>query len=354
MSVESNDGFEAARELTAGFAGEPERRALCDRRAAREAHGWRAAAGRMTSVALALLAVDGAVTLLGQPSLYWAGFRELCAERNPVGEAFLSHGPWSFVVLLILWGALAVLGARLLPPQAAFVWAALVAAGHAHGAATWLHEWNPCGVTSAGLFILAVCLLAAFSAAALFRGRLRGRVVERLAPTISALLIASAAAMAEPAPDPYADASSAARRELELGKTMAAERFLVECVRVAEGSGEPARLALACAELARFYGDYGRREAAEAYFERAAAATAGEYAGARLAEAIVAESYGRFLLEARRLGEAGARLGASARAYEAASAGSGGELWLARAREIRETVPRLVDDESGRSEAEGE
>ncbi len=110
----------------------------------------------------ALIALDVALTLRGQPPEYWRGQYDTARELNPPACWALRQHPALFAALGLLWlGTVCALVLRL-PRRLARALALLTVCGHTCGAASWLavgdggaHGW----VLAALLFVLAYALL---------------------------------------------------------------------------------------------------------------------------------------------------------------------------------------------------
>jgi len=102
-----------------------------------------------------LCAGDVVLTLLGQPSTYWAGAYSSALEINPVVHPFLRLGPWVFVGAATVW--LAILSLPMVVWRHPVVgWAAvLFAACHAVGGASWLARSHPWGLVLGCVYLFA-------------------------------------------------------------------------------------------------------------------------------------------------------------------------------------------------------
>ncbi|MFO0970643.1 MAG: hypothetical protein U0793_34320 [Gemmataceae bacterium] len=105
---------------------------------------------------IALGGLDIALTLLGQPSEYWAGDYRLAEELNPLARPLLTWHPFAFLGLGVLWLVSVALGILVLPRFSARLACFGFASSHAIGAATWLWRLGLSGVIlSLALFVIA-------------------------------------------------------------------------------------------------------------------------------------------------------------------------------------------------------
>lgn len=81
---------------------------------------------------------DVALTLTGQPPLYWAGEYSTVSEINPVGHVLLAYSPWAFGGAAVVWLIAVCLMVLLWRHRLAVVGAKVLAVGHAVGGACWL------------------------------------------------------------------------------------------------------------------------------------------------------------------------------------------------------------------------
>jgi hypothetical protein len=89
-------------------------------------------------VPILLAALDGSVTLQGQPKEYWAGDHSHVIEGTPFFRILLTHGPAAYVAGLAGW-VLAFVGMILLAPETlALTVTFIFTLGHAVGAYSWL------------------------------------------------------------------------------------------------------------------------------------------------------------------------------------------------------------------------
>ncbi len=98
---------------------------------------------------LLLYSADVTITLVGQPSTYWAGDRESAIEANPVGAILLHMGPWHFTIAAIVWAATFALILWFWRHWLANAMAYAIALGHAVGAASWFVRLGPWGTALA-------------------------------------------------------------------------------------------------------------------------------------------------------------------------------------------------------------
>jgi hypothetical protein len=103
---------------------------------------------------LVLVAIDAAVTLLGQTPEYWAGGWDVVREHNPLAYWLLRLGPGAFCLGVVLWAGLVVAAVHLLPVALARGTAFCVMFGHALAATTWLLRWHFGIILVVGLFLL--------------------------------------------------------------------------------------------------------------------------------------------------------------------------------------------------------
>jgi len=88
-----------------------------------------------------LAALDGSVTLYGQPSAYWAGDHSQVREGTPGFRILLTHGPAAFVAGLAVW-VLAFVGLiLLLPSTLALAMCLQFTLGHTIGAFSWINHF---------------------------------------------------------------------------------------------------------------------------------------------------------------------------------------------------------------------
>src|SRR5258706_13090588 len=85
-----------------------------------------------------LAALDGWVTLHGQPQDYWAGNHSHVIEGTPLFRILLTHGPAAYIAGLAGW-VLAFVGMILLAPETLALAVAIgFTLAHAIGAYSWL------------------------------------------------------------------------------------------------------------------------------------------------------------------------------------------------------------------------
>jgi hypothetical protein len=92
-------------------------------------------------VPVLLAALDGSVTLMGQPDAYWEGDYSRALEGTPGFRILLTHGPLAYVAGLSVW-ALAFVGMILLLPSTLALAACLLfTLGHTIGAFSWIDSF---------------------------------------------------------------------------------------------------------------------------------------------------------------------------------------------------------------------
>jgi hypothetical protein len=87
---------------------------------------------------LALCALDGTLTLIGQSARYWAGDYARVNEGSPTFNHLLQIHPAAYVVGILVWAGVFVSILLLLPDTLALIVSIAVTLGHTVGAATWL------------------------------------------------------------------------------------------------------------------------------------------------------------------------------------------------------------------------
>ncbi len=112
---------------------------------------------------LLLCALDGALTLAGQPAAYWQGDRAAARELNPLFDLLLRYDPGVAVAGLVVWLVMIALAVLLLPGRSAFLAAFACAFGHACGAASWMVTLGVPGWVLAVLLLIAAERLVALS-----------------------------------------------------------------------------------------------------------------------------------------------------------------------------------------------
>lgn len=88
-----------------------------------------------------LFLFDATLTLIGQPSAYWAGHYALAHEASPPGRWLLAHHPAAFVGAAIVWTILLSVAIAYLPKTLSKIVALAFVIGHTWGASSWF-----CGV----------------------------------------------------------------------------------------------------------------------------------------------------------------------------------------------------------------
>ena len=109
--------------------------------------------------AVALTALDGALTLFGQSLAYWAGEYSAAHEFSPLGAAFLHIHPAAFAGLMLVWTGVILLVGLLLRERWGHVWSLMVVIGHSTGSFDWLEDFHYFGAL---LLFLAASLLTVF------------------------------------------------------------------------------------------------------------------------------------------------------------------------------------------------
>jgi hypothetical protein len=92
-------------------------------------------------VPILLAALDGTVTLMGQPPAYWEGDYSQAFEGTPGFRILLTHSPAAFIIGLAVW-VLAFVGMILmLPSTLALAVCLQFTLGHTIGAFSWLNRF---------------------------------------------------------------------------------------------------------------------------------------------------------------------------------------------------------------------
>ena len=88
--------------------------------------------------ALTLYSADITLTLVGQPSEYWAGDYSGVVEYNPIVYLLLAYHPTAFAGAALVWGA--AVGTFVLVARRPLAWwaGAVLALGSAVGGSSWL------------------------------------------------------------------------------------------------------------------------------------------------------------------------------------------------------------------------
>ncbi|HWV99197.1 MAG TPA: hypothetical protein VNZ64_05830 [Candidatus Acidoferrum sp.] len=111
-------------------------------------------------VPVLLAALDGWVTLHGQPEDYWAGNHSHVIEGSPAFHRLLTYGPMAYIAGLSGW-VLAFVGMILLTPQTlALAVCIAFTLGHAIGASSWLVDLPYGYQLYAGMCVFAAAGLA--------------------------------------------------------------------------------------------------------------------------------------------------------------------------------------------------
>jgi hypothetical protein len=105
--------------------------------------------------AVAVLAIDVALTLGGQSSAYWSGNYAEAVEGNPLALPFLACGPQVFIALATAWGLLVVLVLAWWRHWASDCLALFFTFGHAIGGSSWLVRFGPWGWVAATVYLAA-------------------------------------------------------------------------------------------------------------------------------------------------------------------------------------------------------
>jgi hypothetical protein len=92
-------------------------------------------------VPVLLAALDGWLTLKGQPRAYWAGDRSQVIEGTPGFYILLTHGPAAYIAGLAAWVLDFVGMILLLPPTPALAVCLGFTLGHAIGAFSWMVDY---------------------------------------------------------------------------------------------------------------------------------------------------------------------------------------------------------------------
>jgi len=87
---------------------------------------------------LAVLALDVALTLIGQGPGYWGGNYHLANEASPPGHWLLTRHPVAFIAAMAAWAALLCLVMWALPVRLTKTVSLALTIGHTWGAASWL------------------------------------------------------------------------------------------------------------------------------------------------------------------------------------------------------------------------
>ena len=92
-------------------------------------------------VPVLLAALDGSVTLAGQPAAYWEGDHSRVLEGTPGFRILLTHGPDAYIAGLMVW-VLAFVGMiLLLPSTPALAVCLMFTLGHTIGAFSWINRF---------------------------------------------------------------------------------------------------------------------------------------------------------------------------------------------------------------------
>lgn len=88
-----------------------------------------------------LAALDGCVTLIGQPDAYWAGDYSRAIEGTPGFRILMMQGPAAYVAGLLVWTLAFVGMILLLPSTLALAACLLFTLGHTIGAFSWIDRF---------------------------------------------------------------------------------------------------------------------------------------------------------------------------------------------------------------------
>src|SRR3954453_12642040 len=91
---------------------------------------------------VALAPLVARLTLIGQPTGYWAGDLACRREFNPLGDLLLLWHPAAFLAGIALWCSAVIVFLLLTPPRVAFGAALILTFSHACGAASWIVEFG--------------------------------------------------------------------------------------------------------------------------------------------------------------------------------------------------------------------
>ena len=109
--------------------------------------------------AIVLTFADTALTLLFQPSSYWAGDLFSAHEYSPWGAGLLHVHPAAFAAFMLAWACVIVVIAGMLREPWNRVWALMIVIGHSAGAFDWLEDLD---YTAALFTFLGAALLTVF------------------------------------------------------------------------------------------------------------------------------------------------------------------------------------------------
>lgn len=98
---------------------------------------WRRTIGLCLPPVL-LCALDYTLTLLGQPSEYWAGDYSYVNELSPTVHDLMAYHPLVSVIGMLLWVFVFALLILLLPDTYAMIISIALTYGHTWGASTWI------------------------------------------------------------------------------------------------------------------------------------------------------------------------------------------------------------------------
>lgn len=242
---------------------------------------------------LAAGALDGVVTLAGQPRLYWQGFHCVTNERDPLALVALEAGPLWFVALGLAWGATILAILWVARGWFAVGWSVAVTFYHGAAAAAWGTGVNH-RVLPAQLIVyvlVAGALLSSLLARAGYT-RVRLAVAVALAALVAGSAVMKVEGLAESRETSALDVAWRAERERRYD---VAEKLYD--LAIAQGAAVDTRhLAMAMLNKAFFCERRGRYDEAEMLLERVrlVAASAGDASGKRdIAEAALIRIRGR-------------------------------------------------------------
>jgi hypothetical protein len=87
---------------------------------------------------LLVIALDGGLTLAGQPADYWQGAFADSNESSQIGEWVLGMGPKVFALAIAAWAGMVLLLSALLPGMLGQLCYAFAGLGHLWGALSWV------------------------------------------------------------------------------------------------------------------------------------------------------------------------------------------------------------------------
>jgi len=93
-------------------------------------------------VPVLLAVLDGSVTLIGQPTAYWAGDHSRVLEGTPGFRILLTYGPAAFIAGHLVWQLAFVGMILLLPSTPALAICLMFTLGHTIGAFSWINNFH--------------------------------------------------------------------------------------------------------------------------------------------------------------------------------------------------------------------